>query len=109
MIDGFYTVQFQTPMGMGGGTLTLRNGKIQGGDSTMLYRGAYSSANSQLSASISVTTHLHVPGNVTVFGVPEVELNITAEDAGTGNFNGTATSPQAPGISMTFVMRKVPD
>ncbi len=107
MIEGFYSVVFKTPIGMGGGTLYLQNGNAYGGDSTMYYTGTYSAENDEMKAAIHMGTHLVIPGHMSVFGVPKADLSVVGLVGPNGIISGRATSPQAPGITMEFTMKNI--
>lgn len=107
MLDGFYAVLFGSPAGEGGGVILLEGGKIRGGDSTVYYHGTYRTEENELSADLQIDTHLNLPGHTTVFGIPKASLSVSGT-ASNGQIRGKATSPQAPGIEMTFTMRKLP-
>lgn len=107
MIEGFYSVVFHAPAGLGGGTLHLTGGKAFGGDSTMFYAGTYSSDGSAMTGNIRIGTHLSLPGHMSVFGIPAADLVVNGSVDATGGINGEATSPQAPGITMKFTMKKI--
>lgn len=108
MIEGFYSVVFEAAAGMGGGTLYLDAGKAHGGDSTMFYAGTYESSGDTMTANIHTGTHLVIPGHMSVFGIPTADLAVKGSIGGDGAIKGTATSPQAPGITMKFTMKKIP-
>lgn len=109
MIDGFYSVVFEAPLGMGGGVLVLEGGILRGGDSTVYYTGNYTDEGGAMAASLRIGTHLNLPGHTSVFGIPEADLKVTGDTSVGGEISGSATSPQAPGITMTFRMKKIED
>ncbi len=107
MFEGFYTVMFRTPTGIGGGTATLREGRISGGDSTHLYLGNYTVLEEAFSASIAVTTHLHLPHAISVFGKGNLTLDAQGKSRGADMLVGTAVSPKAPDVTMHFIMKRI--
>jgi hypothetical protein len=73
----------------------LANGKISGGDSIFTYVGSYEVDDDRFTATL--TTRRQVEGPPTVFGVDDVEVELT------GTFNGvmascSGTARQAPGV-----------
>ena len=106
MINGFYAVQFKSPVGMGGGVIILEDGTIKGVDSTIYYYGSYQESDENFTAELRIDTHLNLPGHTTVFGIPKADLKISGKIAA-GKITGNATSPQAPGINMGFVATKL--
>jgi hypothetical protein len=94
-IDGKYTVWFRTPGGQGTGIVHLADGKITGGDCFFNYGGTYEVDDDHFIATL--TTRRCAAGPTTVFGVDEIELELT------GAFKGvtavcSGTSDQAPGV-----------
>src|SRR5688572_12584203 len=96
--NGTYFVRFQTPMGAGGGVITLQNGKLRGGDGSMIYVGSYNEPSpGTIDADVHIATHTNWPGQGSVFGVPEADIKLKGSIAGgSGKVNGS--SPQAPGV-----------
>mgnify|MGYP001204384731 CR=1 FL=1 len=106
MLNGFYAVRFQSPVGMGGGVIFLNDGSIKGGDSTIFYHGTYEESGETFTSDLKIDTHLNLPGHTTVFGIPKADLKISGTITA-GKITGEATSPQAPGITMGFVATKL--
>jgi hypothetical protein len=93
--DGKYAAWFRTQRGEGTGIVHLANGKISGGDSIFAYAGSYEVDDDRFAATL--TTRRQVEGPPTVFGVDDVEVELT------GTFNGvmascSGTARQAPGV-----------
>jgi hypothetical protein len=82
--DGKYAAWFRTSRGQGTGIVYLANGKISGGDSAITYSGSYEVDENRFSATL--TTRRHAAGQSTVFGVDEVEIELT------GTCNGAIAS-----------------
>lgn len=106
MIDGFYTVVFQTPVGLGGGVAHLSNGKMNGGDSILYYIGTYEVEGDRVVASVHIETHMHLPGVSSVFGVPSADLTLSGR-IDSGKIVGTGKAAQVPGITMQVAMTRV--
>ena len=69
MVDGFWTVQFQSIQGGGGGVAVFTKGKIFGGDSGYTYTGTYEETDNQVKARVSVQNFSPgVPNVMCVFG-----------------------------------------
>ena len=77
MLNGFYAVRFQSPVGMGGGVIFLNDGSIKGGDSTIFYHGTYEESGETFTSDLKIDTHLNLPGHTTVFGIPKADLKIS--------------------------------
>ncbi|MGN7870530.1 GrlR family regulatory protein [Paracoccus sp. 22332] len=107
MLDGFYTVKFETELGAGGGVVILQGGSLKGGDSMMYYIGRYQAAQDNFSATLDFVTHLHVPGITSVFGVENASLAAHGKVLPNGSIEGQATSPSAPGAVLRFTMQKL--
>lgn len=95
LIDGEYVVWFRTPRGEGTARVCLANGKLSGRDSFFSYSGSYEIDGDRFTATL--TTRRHTDGPTTVFGVDEVEVELT------GTIKGTIAwccgmSEQAPGL-----------
>lgn len=97
--NGTYIVRFKTPMAAGGGVITLQDGKLRGGDGSMVYVGSYNEAEpGVIDARIRVETHTQWPGHTSVFGIPTVNISLKGSIAGgSGKVRGTAA--EAPGIA----------
>ena len=94
--DGRYAAWFRTSHGEGTGIVQLANGRISGGDSIFTYGGSYEVDDDRITAVL--TTKRHAAGPPTVFGLDEVEVNLTGKIKGmTASCAGTAA--QAPGVS----------
>ncbi|MDB5683494.1 MAG: hypothetical protein JWM75_1192 [Sphingomonas bacterium] len=107
--NGTYFVRFKTPIGEGGGVFTLQDGKLRGGDGSMIYVGSYSEPTpGTINADVKVTTHTKRLGETTVFGASEVDINLTGSIAG-GSGTVKGSSPQAPGVPFTASIERYCD
>lgn len=97
MQDGLYRVRFTTPLGQGAGVLVLRDGRIQGGDSTMYYVGTFSLQGGQAKASVKAVQHTTEAGRSSVFGVSEATITLSGTANG-GHARLVGTAVQAPGV-----------
>ena len=80
--DGHYTAWFRTELGQGTGRVHLRDGKISGSDAFIRYGGSYRIDGNQFTALL--TTQRHTAGPPSVFGIDEVEIQLTG--TARGNF-----------------------
>jgi hypothetical protein len=108
MIDGFYSVQFGTPIAVGSGVAILSGGTIKGGDATMFYTGQYSVSGENMTATVRVGTHHNIPGQSSVFGVPSATLTLHGR-VSDGKIIGTASAKEAPGIKMSLTGNRIGD
>jgi hypothetical protein len=93
--DGKYAAWYRTSRGEGTGVVYLSNGKISGGDSVISYGGSYQVDGDRFTATL--TTQRHAAGQPTLFGLDEVEVNLTGISHGPIAWcSGTAA--QAPDI-----------
>ncbi|MDE2378856.1 hypothetical protein [Bradyrhizobium sp.] len=93
--DGKYAAWFRTPHGQGTGIVHLAEGRISGSDSFFTYGGSYRVERDRFTAVL--TTRRHADGPSTVFGLDEVEVNLSGVCTGVmATCSGTAK--QAPGV-----------
>jgi hypothetical protein len=93
--DGKYAAWFRTARGQGTGIVHLAGGRISGSDSFFTYGGSYKVEQDRFTAVL--TTRRHADGPPTVFGLDEVEVNLSGVCTGVmATCSGTA--PQAPGV-----------
>jgi hypothetical protein len=78
--DGEYTAWYRTSRGQGTGRILLREGRISGEDAFISYGGTYAVNGSEFSATL--TTRRHTAGGPTVFGIDEVEIQLTGTASG---------------------------
>jgi hypothetical protein len=79
--NGQYSAWFRTPLGEGTGIIMLRDGRVSGGDTVLEYAGSYRQTGDKFTAAIS--TKRHTPGQLSVFGIDNVDLAVTGKSAGT--------------------------
>ena len=106
MQNGLYKVEFRTPLGFGAGVVVLRDGKLQGGDSTMFYVGDYSESGQDFTARVEGKKHTTLPGLTSVFGVDNTHIKLT------GKTNGDAAvmqgrADEAPTIPFEAKLTKI--
>ncbi len=102
MKDGLYSVKFATPLGAGSGVVVKIGERLYGGDTAFAWDGNLTSANDALTGQLNVQKH--DPSMPSVFGPLS---NFTLDFSGSGDdANATlkATSPNAPGVTMTVAM-----
>ncbi len=103
MKNGLYKVEFATPLGSGAGVVTLNDGHIAGGDSSMYYVGTYNLDGNNFSG--QVQTNKHTVGLESVFGKDRVSIDLSGTFEG-NNATMTGTSKEAPDIG--FQARLLP-
>ncbi len=79
--NGTYAAWYRTPLGAGTGIVRLADGKISGGDLFITYGGSYEVDGDLFTATL--TTKRHAPGEPTVFGVDEVDVQLAGRCSGT--------------------------
>jgi hypothetical protein len=95
--NGKYSAWFRTPLGEGTGIVVLNDGEITGGDTVLAYTGSYSQDGDVFT--VDLATKRHSAGQLSVFGIDNVDLTLQGKSAGrVGSCRGTTR--QAP--SMTF-------
>ena len=95
-MTGFWVVEFKGVQGFGSGVLTLINGQVFGGDSSMLYTGTYTEQGNTLRARVHVRQHTAVPGMQSVMGRNEFDLELN----GTLEGNTITATGTIPGSQM---------
>ena len=105
LADGFYSITFGTRLGEAAGVITLDEGRLQGGDAIMFYIGSYATEGDRIFGNVRIARHATLRDLTSVFGVEEADIDFSGLVAADGRIAGTATSPQAPGIEMSFAMR----
>ena len=93
--DGKYAAWFRTSRGQGTGVVHLAQGRFSGNDCFFSYDGTYQVDQDRFTAVL--TTRRHADGMPTVFGVDEVEVDLSGACSGTvANCCGRAK--QAPDV-----------
>ncbi len=95
--NGSYSAWTRTLPGEG---TALTDGKLTGGDTVMAYTGSYTQAGDDFTADIA--TKRHTLGQLSVFGIDEVDLSLVGKSIGT-TASCRGTTRQAP--SMTFEVK----
>ncbi|KAA0073499.1 hypothetical protein CIW50_19780 [Tardiphaga sp. P9-11] len=97
--NGLYSIAFNAGLGGSGGAgvVVLCDGVLLGGDSSLLYKGAYSQSDGKFEATVRTSRHANeIPS---LFGLDEATLCF----AGTiirGDARGFGASPQVPDIRL---------
>lgn len=104
--DGFYAVEFATPMGQGNGVVTLLGGHIRGGDSLLYYIGNYQLVGDNFTADVTTNAHCAQVGMGSVFGRNNVHITLagkfTGEDA---TLSGKAA--EAPDLKFIAKLKRI--
>jgi T3SS negative regulator,GrlR len=104
--DGFYSVHFQTPGGMGSGVVTLLDGLVKGGDSILYYSGSYKLDGDNFSAEVLIDRHSSSPNMQSVFGIDRVHIALN------GKFSDsdavlTGSAKEAPNVPFSAKLRRI--
>jgi len=104
--NGRYSAWFRTPLGEGTGVVLLKDGAITGGDTVLAYTGSYNQEGDVFTAEI--TTSRHTPGQLSVFGIDNVDLTLVGKSAPTvASCRGTTR--QAPGMAFEATLIRMAD
>ena len=104
--NGRYSVWFRTPLGEGTGIVMLWDGAINGGDTVLAYTGSYDQDGDAFTAEI--TTRRHTPGQLSVFGIDNVELAVAGKSTPTvASCRGTTR--QAPSMAFEAILIPIAD
>ena len=104
--DGEYAAWYKTPRGEGTGILVLANGELTGSDSVLAYSGSYEVEGDHFSA--VVFTRRHSPGQSSLFGIDDIELEVE------GKLNGktvacSGRAKHAPEVPFHATLIRVQD
>ncbi|MBS0528292.1 MAG: hypothetical protein JSS22_02720, partial [Proteobacteria bacterium] len=80
LAQGQYSVWFKTKQGEGLGIITLRNGRVTGGDDLVTYAGTYTESGHRFHA--SVKTRRHAPGRLPLFQIDELDIELDGKSGG---------------------------
>jgi len=106
LANGKYSVWFRTPLGEGTGIVVLEDGNISGGDTVIAYGGSYQQDDDAFSAEIAIKRHS--PGQLSVFGIDDVDISLTGKSTGTvASCHGK--SKQEPGMAFEATMVRMTD
>jgi len=101
LANGSYSAWFRTPLGEGTGIVVLRDGSVSGGDTVIAYSGSYRQDGNDFSADIAIKRHS--PGQLSVFGIDNVDICLTGKSTGTvASCRGR--SRQEPGMAFEATM-----
>jgi hypothetical protein len=104
--DGEYAAWYKTPRGEGTGIIVLANGKLTGSDAVLAYSGSCQIDGDHISA--LVCTSRHSPGQASLFGIDDIELEVE------GNLNGNTVvcsgrARHAPEVPFHVTLIRVQD
>ena len=81
MKQGLYRIHFHTAGGasqaMGAGVVSLRDGRVSGGDSNFYYTGAYHLDGTKVTVHATVLRHTNEPGSRSIFGTDTTKVTLT--------------------------------
>jgi|ERR1019366_7356501 hypothetical protein len=106
LADGFYSALFKSPRGDGAGVLTLANGQVRGGDSCLAYSGTFVQEGDSFIANL--TTKRHARGLQSVFGLDEVNINLTGKSLG-ASASCIGTAAETPGVIFEAILTRISD
>lgn len=97
--NGLYSITFRAgPAGpQGSGVIVLQDGRILGGDSSLLYDGTYNQKDGKFTATVKTSRHSFAMPSM--FGLDDATLSF----AGTAMKNGGVSfgaSPQVPDVTL---------
>jgi len=107
-LRGFYKAEFETARKKSHGVVFLRDGQIQGGDSTFLYFGSYSQHGVTVAGHLRGVRHSPDQARDSVFGIDPFEVNFdgVAKD-GYVSIEGSAR--ETPSLAMKAILTRVAD
>jgi len=104
--NGKYSAWFRTALGEGTGVVTLKDGTITGGDTVLAYTGTYSQDGDVFT--VDIATKRHSPGQLSVFGIDNVDLKLGGKSVGrVASCRGTTR--QAPAMAFEATLIRMAD
>lgn len=106
--DGQYSVWYHTPRGESSGTLRLKNGKISGEGTTLVYDGSYEIDGDRFVATIKTSRRdIKQPS---LLGIDEMEIIVTGK-APDGKIVASCSgyAKQAPGLLFDVTLVRMAD
>ncbi len=108
MISGIYLVSFvANNNSFGEGIVVVKDGSVNGGDSSYLYRGHFDYYGEDIKASIEVR-HYRGPLNNVLGPLKQFSLTLSGKISG-DNFQASGGIPNIPGASITIKGSKIAD
>ena len=104
--NGKYSAWFRTPLGEGTGVVLLKDGLITGGDTVLAYTGSFSQDGDTFT--VDIATKRHTPGQLSVFGIDNVDLTLVGKSSGRVASCRGATR-QAPGMAFEATIIRMAD
>jgi T3SS negative regulator,GrlR len=95
LVDGIYSVHFETLAGQGDGIVVVAGGTLRGGDATFVYYGRVENSENGFTAEIETTQHSQ--GRASVFGMESVHIHLTGKSDGLDAIC-TGTAVEVPGL-----------
>jgi hypothetical protein len=108
MRNGLYSAEFGTPLGAGTGIVVAQDGLVRGGDSMMMYRGAYRVEGGELTGEIRVDKHSNMPGMQSVFGLDLINIKVKGKVSG-DYVDLTGSAAEAPGVPFKARLKRLSD
>lgn len=107
-LRGFYKAEFETARKKSHGVIFLHDGKIQGGDSTFLYSGAYSEKGLTVTGNLRGVRYSSDHSRLSVFGIEPFEI-IFDGVAKDGYVTIEGYAHETPGLPMKAILTRVDD
>lgn len=110
MLNGTYSVEFMTENGNGSGVVVINNGTIRGGDSSMYYVGTMTEKDDEVTAKVRAAIHSQVIGMASVFGVDEVNIELTGKLTSIkDSIHLKGNAQEAPDVEFKALLQKLCD
>jgi T3SS negative regulator,GrlR len=106
LANGKYSAWFRTSLGEGTGIVILQDGNVSGGDTVMAYSGSYKQDGDSFSADIAIKRHS--PGQLSVFGIDDVDIVLTGKSTGK-SASCYGRSKQEPSMTFEAIMIRMAD
>jgi hypothetical protein len=106
LAQGQYSVWFKANQGDGVGVITLRQGRIVGGDKLVSYSGTYIEDGDRFT--VSIKTRRHAPGRLPLFQIDELDIELEGNSGGPV-ITASGRVKQVPGTPFDVILILIPD
>jgi T3SS negative regulator,GrlR len=104
LVDGIYSVRFETLAGQGDGVVVISGDSLRGGDASFVYYGTIQHSENGFIAQIE--TRRHSQGRPSVFNMESVHIHLIGKSDGLDAIC-TGTALEVPGLIFKAILKFV--